>query len=102
MHYLLCSEEEKPTLDHFLKVVKYIEELVGVDHIAIAPDVYADGTWPKERWKVLYPNSDAFETYDKWPLAVTQTLVHAGYSDQEISKILGGNWLRLYKKVWKN
>lgn len=117
MHYLLCPEEEKPTLNHFLKVVKYLEELVGIDHIAIAPDIYADGTWPKERWRLLFPNTapsrwlglgdewhppyaETFETYDKWPHAVTQVLVHAGYSDQDIQKILGENWLRILKRVW--
>lgn len=117
MHYLLCPEEEKPTLNHFLKVVKYLEEIVGIDHIAIAPDIYAEGTWPKERWKLLYPNTNAsrwlglgdewhppyaetFETYDQWPRTVTQVLIHEGYSDKEIQKILGENWLRIFRNVW--
>jgi membrane dipeptidase len=117
MHYLLCPENEIPTLEHFIKVVKYIENLAGIDHVVIGPDIYADGTWPKERYRMLYPNSNAsrwlalgdewhppytesFETYDIWPHTVTQKLVHEGYSDQEIKKILGENWLRIYKKVW--
>jgi membrane dipeptidase len=118
MHYLLCPEDEKPTMKHFLKVCEYIEELVGLDHFAIAPDIYAEGTWPKERWKRLYPNSngtrwlglgdewhppyaETFETYDLWPHSVTKALVSSGYSDTEIKKILGKNWLRLYQKVWR-
>jgi microsomal dipeptidase-like Zn-dependent dipeptidase len=28
-------------------------------------------------------------------------LVARGYSDQETKKILGGNWVKLFKKVWR-
>jgi membrane dipeptidase len=32
---------------------------------------------------------------------LTMALVARGYSDQEIKGILGGNFLRLFKKVWR-
>jgi microsomal dipeptidase-like Zn-dependent dipeptidase len=31
---------------------------------------------------------------------VTMGLVHRGYSDSEITGILGGNFMRLFRKVW--
>ena len=31
---------------------------------------------------------------------ITEGLVARGYSDQEIMKILGGNWLRYFRMIW--
>jgi len=32
---------------------------------------------------------------------VTEKLLKHGYSEDETKKILRGNWLRLFKEVWK-
>ena len=32
---------------------------------------------------------------------VTETLVERGYSDEDVLKILGGNFLRLFREVWR-
>jgi membrane dipeptidase len=32
---------------------------------------------------------------------LTKELVARGYSEQEISKILGGNFLRIFGRIWK-
>ena len=118
MHYLLCPENEIPTMEHFMKCLKHVEELSGLDNFAVGPDIYAEGTWPKERYSLFHseksmawrwlglgdewqpPYCEGFETYDQWPLKVTQILVHEGYSNKEIQKVLGENWLRIYKTVW--
>ena len=34
-------------------------------------------------------------------IKITEELVTRGYSDDDIKKIWGGNWLRLLKDVWK-
>jgi membrane dipeptidase len=31
---------------------------------------------------------------------VTRGLVARGYRDDEIAKLLGGNWLRVFRAVW--
>jgi membrane dipeptidase len=31
---------------------------------------------------------------------ITEGLVARGYSDQEIMKILGGNWVRYFRMIW--
>ncbi|MFC1803987.1 membrane dipeptidase, partial [Thermoproteota archaeon] len=36
-----------------------------------------------------------------WP-KITEGLVARGYSDNEILKILGGNFMRVFKEVWDN
>ncbi|MGA2785644.1 MAG: membrane dipeptidase [Candidatus Bathyarchaeia archaeon] len=31
---------------------------------------------------------------------ITEALVARGYSDQDVQKILGGNFLRVFERVW--
>lgn len=67
--------------------IDYIKNLVGVDYIGIGSD-FDGGITP--------PN----ELYDAgtYPL-ITKKLVERGYTEEEIKKILGGNFLRVFKKV---
>ena len=39
------------------------------------------------------------EDISKLP-AITECLVQRGYSDEDILKILGGNFLRVFEQVW--
>ena len=48
-------------------------------------------------WRDLYP--DELETPDHLPF-MSEALLIRGYSDDDIRKILGGNWLRLFEEVW--
>ena len=41
---------------------------------------------------------DSPHTLDEYPV-ITESLVGRGYSDGEIRKILGGNWMRIYREV---
>jgi membrane dipeptidase len=89
----------------------YLKKLVGVDHIGIGPDfvfgrginydlvnqsmainreIISDGEW-------LYLKG--FENISELP-NVTKGLIERGWSTGEIRKVLGENWLRVYKKVW--
>ena len=48
-------------------------------------------------WRELYP--DEFETPEQFPV-MSEALLNRGYSDEDVTKILGGNWLRLFEEVW--
>jgi len=89
---------------------EYIKKLVGVDHVGLGPDfvegrninydninrdvmppeMMSQGTW-------LYVKG--FENISQLP-NVTQSLIRRGWSTGEIRKVLGENWLRVYKQVW--
>jgi membrane dipeptidase len=121
-----------PTTDDFLKHVRYIVELVGIDHVGISLDIDEPGhpkevdvdpwghvarvSWPEEvrtspglirepylEWAppIGYPLAKGMEDISCYP-NITRGLVAEGYSDEEIAKILGGNWLRVFEKVWGN
>ncbi|MCJ7505426.1 dipeptidase [Candidatus Bathyarchaeota archaeon] len=102
---------EKPKLELMLDQIDYITKLVGVDYVGIGSDV-ADAC-PKDRidaarkqypevytttWEAMHPRGleSPLEMIN-----VTMGLVMRGYSDQDIMKILGGNWIRVFRWVWK-
>jgi len=114
------SREGRPTLDDLMKHVDYLVDLVGIDHIGFGWDVVEKGydegkesmllgVWRTRRPDVYgedkpataeFPPTVGIERYENVP-NFTKALVAKGYSDQEITKILGGNFLRVFKRVWK-
>ncbi len=75
-------------------LIGYVEHIVrmitavGVDHVGIGTDM--DGISP--------PSFVAFEDYSEWP-SVTAGLLAHGYSREDVAKIAGGNFLRVYRDV---
>ena len=97
--------DTNPTLDLLLDYVDYVVQLVGVDHVGIGLD-FAEG-WPDSPFHRkrlieidgrIYDWPEGIETTTKWP-NVTRGLVSRGYADDEIEKILGGNFLRVFEEV---
>jgi membrane dipeptidase len=98
------------TVEEYVDQFEYIKKLVGVDHVGLGPDfvegrninydninrdvmppeMMSQGTW-------LYVKG--FENISQLP-SVTQSLIRRGWSTGEIRKVLGENWLRVYKQVW--
>ena len=76
-------------VDKLIDHIDYIVKLVGVDYVGFGSDF--DGG-------VYTPN----ELYDAtcYPI-ITKKLVERGYSEQDIRKILGLNFLRVFKQVCK-
>ena len=75
-----------PTLDDYVKHIRHIAEVAGIDHVGIASDF--DGGGGITGW------ADASETRN-----VTAALRKAGFSDADIAKIWGGNLLRVWREV---
>lgn len=97
-------------LDRHLDQYDYLKRLVGADHIGLGPDFMFDRPdlnaiipelWPPD----VYSNNPpwfmvkGYETITDLP-NVTQGLMARGWTDAEIRKLLGENWLRVYEKVW--
>ncbi len=70
----------------FVDHIDYMVDLIGIDHVGISSDF--DGGGGIEGW------SDASETFN-----VTLELVKRGYTQEEISKLWGGNLLRVLDQV---
>jgi len=75
----------RPPLSLLLDHIDYIVDLAGVDHVGIGSDFDGIESTPQEL------NSVA-----DLPL-VTKGLLERGYSEKDIKKILGGNFIRVFK-----
>jgi len=106
------KEGVRPTVLDYIEMVDYATKVMGVDHVGIGLDVAnfepVDSFYEvKAKYPEIFP---AWVTYENKCLGglesqaditnVTRGLVYKGFSDQEIAKILGGNFLRLFKRVW--
>ena len=74
------------SLDDMLNHLDYIAQRIGVDHVGIGTDFNHGSGIPGYK--------DASEA-----LNITVGLLERGYSEEDIKKIWGGNFLRVWRKV---
>lgn len=81
--------KEPADLDHVLAHLDYMVQLVGEDHVGLGSDFDGITTPPTRLSHVgCLPN-------------LTEGMLMHGYSVERIEKILGGNWARVFRAVWK-
>jgi len=79
------ADQVRPPLSMLIKHIDYIAKLIGVDHVGIGSDFDGSESFPQEM--------DDVSDYPK----ITEELVKLHYSEKDIDKILGGNFLRVLK-----
>jgi membrane dipeptidase len=75
----------RPPLSLLIDHIDYIVKMIGVDHVGLGSDFDGVNSLPQQL--------DDVTTY---PL-ITKALLERGYSEKDIRKILGGNFLRILK-----
>jgi membrane dipeptidase len=100
-----------PTVDDFVEHIDYIVQKVGVDHVGYGLDyAYRRKQEDQDTHNVKYggflPHL-LVETTQIQGLQgpneignATSRLLKLGYSEEDIGKILSGNFLRVFKEVW--
>ena len=83
------SDKDKAYVDDIVDHIDYIAELIGVDHVGLGSD-YDGASLPEDM-------KDSSEIYK-----ITEKLGKKGYSNEDIKKILGENYLRVFKEVESN
>lgn len=76
-------------LENVLQHIDYIKNLVGADYVALGSDFDGIETTPV-----------GLEDVTKFP-AITEALLQRGYTRQEVRKILGENFMRVFHAVCK-
>jgi membrane dipeptidase len=71
-------------VDHIERMI----EAVGIDHVGIGTDM--DGISPSSFVAIV--------DYGDWS-SVTSTLLARGYAREDVAKVAGGNFLRVYREV---
>lgn len=79
------AEFLRPPFSLLMQHIEYVIKLVGVDYVGIGSDYDGVESVPQE-----------MDDVTKYPL-ITKALVEKGYSKKDITKILGGNLLRVLK-----
>ena len=116
------------TLSDYIDTIDYMVNLIGVDHIGIGTDFTTNQSTEFFRWlftgrnidsKVEYPKEFRFTDGEEilighYPIAhypkrlqtaadfpnLTEALLDRGYSEGDVKKIMGENFLRLFGEVW--
>ncbi|WP_060481508.1 pyoverdine-tailoring dipeptidase-like protein PvdM [Pseudomonas sp. NBRC 111119] len=86
--YAILEEEPKATLKDLVDAIDYTVRKIGIDHVGIASDFNEGGG--------LAGWEDVSQTRN-----VTAELIQRGYSEADIAKLWGGNFLRAWAMVEK-
>jgi membrane dipeptidase len=117
-HTTITRKNPKHTIESIMEHFQYIENLVGIDHVAFGPDTlfgdhvalhkvfmsYLAIKTVAQEGLPEYPRVeyvDGLENPSQFP-NIVRWLVKNGYSDQEISKVIGGNILRVLRQAWRS
>ena len=102
----------RPTLEDFLDFIDYVVKLVGPEHVGFGLDLTPNWDYNPadyEKWAKLYPNlaAESFEerlveglNHASKIKNISRGLVARNYRDEDILRILGGNFLELFRKTW--
>ena len=109
-------------LADYVEAIDDLVERIGIDHVGIGTDFTQDqpvSFWkyisaqqgtrypasfadPNKVWKMndptLYPAE--LQTPDDLP-RLASALSDRGYGAEDVAKLMGGNWLRLFREVWE-
>jgi membrane dipeptidase len=101
------TADEHPTVDHLVDHAVHIGELVGSEHVGIGLDFadedeedyeyygYDERYYPRPPW--VFPQGiGGFREFGN----LRSSLEARGFSDSEVTGILGENFLRVFAQVW--
>lgn len=104
---------KRPTLTDVIDHIAYVAELVGVEYVGIGSDFFEGESEVRfERFfRIRYPEvirqysfatvyAEGFDGVACFP-RLTEGLVERGFAEAEVRKILGKNFLRVFRRVWK-
>ena len=107
-------DREPTTVEHIVEHIDHVVRLVGIEHVGIGSDADLNGyddmpaPWReavRAGNKPSYAFREKFDTdgfdHPRKMFDLTEALIRRGYSDANIAAILGGNFRRLARQVWK-
>ena len=92
----------------FVDHVAHVANLVGPEHVGVSLDYAFDAEnvdsvvannskfWPREE----YQTASLYLPPEQLP-EIVETMIQRGFSDRDVTAILGGNFMRVARAVWK-
>jgi membrane dipeptidase len=103
---LVSAQKDKATLDHYVDHIEHMIGLIGIDGVGIGFDFFEFlyEQWPesaKEELaaKLTRPHFIPDLTNHAHARNLTRKLIERGFSDEQIEKILRGNWMRIFREL---
>jgi membrane dipeptidase len=103
---LVSPSEEESTLDRYIDHIEHIVDLIGIGGVGIGFDFFEFiyRQWPESAQKEL---AAKFTTPHFIPdlrnhshaRNLTRRLIERGFSDEQIERILRGNWMRIFEEI---
>lgn len=107
-----------PTLDDYLRHVRYVADLIGPEHVGIGTD-HSEGT-PRDEWDAKFGPDGPYRSvtgglgpwynYDTRFVknglrctdvpSVAEAIAGLGFTAAELAGILGGNFLKVFRRAW--
>lgn len=84
------DDRQNVTLSRICDHIDHIRKVAGIDHVGLGSDFDGFGVSPG--------SPQVMKDVSEMP-KLTEELFRRGYTEEEIKKVLGGNWLRVYREV---
>jgi membrane dipeptidase len=104
----------RPALDDMIDHIAYVADRCGIDHVGLGSDFFEGESWVRfERFfRRRYPAIvgdytidtvyvEGFSRADDYP-ALLAALRRRGFTEADVAKVLGGNFLRVFTEVWSD
>jgi membrane dipeptidase len=120
-HPMFLGNKSTSTVSNLVDHIEYAANLIGVDHIGIGSDFSGISHYPEEvmikfiredihahgwreedgvkAWKDLKEGLSSLKHWNMDYTAIIREMMSRGHSDDDIEKIVGGNFLRFFEKV---
>src|SRR5213596_2865578 len=102
---LVSPNKEESTLDRYIDHIEYVTNLIGINGVGVGFDFFEFiySQWPESAKREL---AEKLTTPQFIPdlrnhahaRNLTRKLIERGFNDQQIEKILRGNWLRIFEE----
>jgi membrane dipeptidase len=103
---LVSPRKDEATLDRYVDHIEHVAGLIGIDGVGIGFDFFEFlyRQWPESEKQALAtkfttPHFIPDLTNHGHALNLTRKLIERGFSDEQIAKILFGNWMRIFQEL---
>lgn len=103
---LVSPRQEETTLDRYVDHIEHVIGLIGIDGVGIGFDFFEFlyRQWPEEEkqalaTKLIQPHFIPDLTNHSHAPNLTRKLIERGFHDEQIEKILFGNWMRIFAEL---
>jgi len=103
---LVSQDPEASTIDRYVNHIEHVIDLIGIDGVGIGFDFceylfqqMSESVRADLAAKLTKPHFIPDLTNHSHARNLTRKLIERGFSDEEIEKVLRGNWLRVLKEI---